>query len=34
MQRIGLDRVDLGAAPARDVSGHEAEQQTADTGGQ
>ena len=31
MQRIGFDRVDFGAAPARDVGGDETEQQAADT---
>ena len=34
MQRIGLDRVDLGAAPAGDIGGGEAEQQPAQAGGE
>ena len=32
VQGVGLDRVDLGAAPARDVGGHKAEQQPAEAG--
>jgi len=32
MQSVGFDRVNLGAAPAGDIGGGEAEQQSPDTG--
>ena len=33
MQGVGLNRVDLGAAPTRDIGGGKPEQQTAEAGG-